>query len=50
MSISIPVMHHKRIERERLVAAGAGGYEAGLVPCLTRKFQEGGLVKERESR
>jgi len=46
MSISIPVIHHKRIELERLVEAGAGGYEA-RVPSLIREFVTGGSVRRQ---
>jgi hypothetical protein len=47
MSISIPVIHHKRIELERLVEAGAGGYEARVVPSLIREFVTGGSVRRQ---
>jgi len=51
MSISIPVIHHKRIKLERLVAVGAlGGEKARVVPSLIREFVTGGIGQERDSR
>ena len=43
-SISIPVIHHKGIELQRLVAERAFGEQFWLVPGFCGEVEAGGLV------
>jgi hypothetical protein len=44
-SIHIPVIYNKRIKPQRLVAVGAFGEKARVVPSLIREFVTGGSVR-----
>jgi|GEM_PF-5733936 len=46
-SIPSPIIHHKRIETQGLVAVGTGGYEAGGVEGFGGEFQAGGILRRK---
>ena len=46
-SVPPPIIHHKRIEAQGVVAVGAFGYEAPVVEDFCGEFQAGGVLRRK---